>query len=323
MISIAMATYNGELFIREQLDSILTQTLSDWELIVCDDGSTDNTLSILQEYANNDSRIKIYQNETNLGFKRNFEKAIGLCSGEYIALCDQDDIWYPNHLEILLNLIGNNSLSIGNSDIVDTNNTFLNKRMSDTDHIHFIPKDYRKLLYREFFYANPFQGASMLLKKEFALKCIPIPDEVHYHDTWLSTCACLDQGLVYTYTPITRYRQHGKNITINNHREKGVSRLDKYIDYTSKIIKTISNTHYSTTDRFAMAECLKKRFNKPCEDFNKICSFLNNARKQKLNLSDIKLLWKNMTYITTTHSKREFLRLWFLWSHMYPVKLNK
>ena len=92
MISIAMATYNGELFIREQLDSILTQTLSDWELIVCDDGSTDNTLSILQEYANNDSRIKIYQNETNLGFKRNFEKAIGLCSGEYIALCDQDDI---------------------------------------------------------------------------------------------------------------------------------------------------------------------------------------------------------------------------------------
>ena len=66
MISIAMATYNGELFIREQLDSILAQTLSDWELIVCDDGSTDNTLSILQEYANNDSRIKIYQNERNV-----------------------------------------------------------------------------------------------------------------------------------------------------------------------------------------------------------------------------------------------------------------
>ena len=134
MISIAMATYNGELFIREQLDSILTQTLSDWELIVCDDGSTDNTLSILQEYANNDSRIKIYQNETNLGFKRNFEKAIGLCSGECIALCDQDDIWYPNHLEILLNLIGNNSLSIGNSDIVDTNNTFLNNGQTAGSH---------------------------------------------------------------------------------------------------------------------------------------------------------------------------------------------
>lgn len=323
MISIAMATYNGELFIREQLDSILAQTLSDWELIVCDDGSTDNTLSILQEYANNDSRIKIYQNERNLGFKRNFEKAIGLCKREYIALCDQDDIWYPNHLEILLNQIGDNSLSIGNSDIVDADNTFLNKRMSDTDHIHFIPQDYRKLLYREFFYANPFQGASMLLKQDFALKCIPIPDEVHYHDTWISTCACLGQGLAYTYTPITRYRQHGKNITINNHREKGVGRLDKYIDYISKIIKTISSTHCSTTDRFAMAECLKKRFDKPCEDFNKICIFLDHAKKQKLKLSDIKLLWENMNYITTTHSKREFLRLWFLWSHMHPVKLNK
>lgn len=323
MISIAMATYNGECYVREQLDSILVQTICNWELIVCDDGSTDNTLSILQTYAKNDSRIKIYQNERNLGFKRNFEKAISLCNGEYIALCDQDDIWYPNHLEILLNQIGDNSLSIGNSDIVDADNTYLNKRMSDTDHVHFIPKDYRKLLYREFFYSNPFQGASMLLKKDFAQKCIPIPNEVHYHDTWISTCACLDQGLAYTYTSITRYRQHEKNITINNHREKGVSRLDRYISYFSKIMKTICKTHRSTTDRFAMAECLKNRFMKPCEDFNKICAFLDNAKTQKLKISDIKLLWDNMTYITTTNSKRDFLRLWFLWSHMHPVKLNK
>ena len=321
MISIAMATYNGECYVREQLDSILVQTIGDWELIVCDDGSTDNTLSILRAYAKNDSRIKIYQNERNLGFKRNFEKAIDLCQGDYIALCDQDDIWYPNHLEVLYNQIGNHSLSIGNSDIVNINNTYLNKRMSDTDGIHFIPEDTKLLLYREFFYANPFQGASMLLKKDFALRCIPIPNEVHYHDTWISICACFADGLIYTYTPITRYRQHGKNVTINNHREHGLAQIEICLDYVKKGINTIFNKHHSSTDRFAMDKCLLERFTiEQGTIFERIHLFMEHAKVQQLTWNDVIFLWKNMEYITTSHSKRGFLKFLFLWSHMYPIK---
>ena len=321
MISIAMATYNGECYVREQLDSILVQTIGDWELIVCDDGSTDNTLSILRAYAKNDSRIKIYQNERNLGFKRNFEKAIDLCQGDYIALCDQDDIWYPNHLEVLYNQIGNHSLSIGNSDIVNINNTYLNKRMSDTDGIHFIPEDTKLLLYREFFYANPFQGASMLLKKDFALRCIPIPNEVHYHDTWISICACFADGLIYTYTPITRYRQHGKNVTINNHREHGLAKIEICLDYVKKGINTIFNKHHSSTDRFAMDKCLLERFTiEQGTIFERIHLFMEHAKVQQLTWNDVIFLWENMEYITTSHSKRGFLKFWFLWSHMYPIK---
>ena len=101
MISIALASYNGSKYIREQLDSILEQTYQDFELIICDDCSTDNTWQILQEYAQKDSRIKVFENERNLGFKKNFEKAISLCNGKYIALSDQDDIWIDNHLEVL------------------------------------------------------------------------------------------------------------------------------------------------------------------------------------------------------------------------------
>ena len=321
MISIAMATYNGECYVREQLDSILVQTIGDWELIVCDDGSTDNTLSILRAYAKNDSRIKIYQNERNLGFKRNFEKAIDLCQGDYIALCDQDDIWYPNHLEVLYNQIGNHSLSIGNSDIVNINNTYLNKRMSDTDGIHFIPEDTKLLLYREFFYANPFQGASMLLKKDFALRCIPIPNEVHYHDTWISICACFADGLIYTYTPITRYRQHGKNVTINNHREHGLAQIEICLDYVKKGINTIFNKHHSSTDRFAMDKCLLERFTiEQGTIFERIHLFMEHAKVQQLTWNDVIFLWENMEYITTSHSKRGFLKFLFLWSHMYPIK---
>ncbi len=74
-ISIALATYNGEKFIHKQIDSILSQSIDDFELIVCDDCSLDNTYSILEEYAQQDKRIKIYRNEHNLGFLKNFEKA--------------------------------------------------------------------------------------------------------------------------------------------------------------------------------------------------------------------------------------------------------
>ena len=321
MISIAMATYNGEKFIREQLDSILAQTITDWELIVCDDVSTDSTIAILEEYAKKDGRIQIHKNKVNLGFKRNFEKAISLCSGDYIALCDQDDIWYSNHLEVLYNQIGNHSLSIGNSDIVDVNNQYLNKRMSDTDGIHFIPKDTKLLLFREFFYANPFQGASMLLRADFAKKCIPIPKEVHYHDAWISTCACFVDGLIYTYTPITRYRQHGRNVTINNHREHGLTTIEICLDYVKKGINTIFNKHHSSTDRFAMDKCLQERFTvEQGTIFEQIHLFMEHAKVQQLTWSDVMFLWKNMEYITTSHSKRGFLKFWFLWSHMCPIK---
>lgn len=121
MISIAMATYNGEKYLREQLDSILAQTVQDFELIVCDDCSTDLTMQILNEYAERDSRIKVFENEENLGFKKNFEKVIGLCSGNYIALSDQDDIWLPEHLEVLYKNIGEKSTSWGNSLLIDSN----------------------------------------------------------------------------------------------------------------------------------------------------------------------------------------------------------
>ena len=128
MISIAMATYNGEKYLREQIDSILNQTIQDFELIVCDDCSTDTTWNILQDYQSQDRRIKCYRNEENLGFKKNFEKAIGLCTGEYIALSDQDDIWLPEHLEKLVNIIGNADLACGTELLFsDTTNKMMEK----------------------------------------------------------------------------------------------------------------------------------------------------------------------------------------------------
>ena len=103
MIGIAMTSYNGEKYLKEQIDSILNQTVSDFELIVCDDVSSDSTMDILNGYAAKDSRVHVFRNEENLGFLKNFEKAIRICldrGAEYVALADQDDIWTENHLEV-------------------------------------------------------------------------------------------------------------------------------------------------------------------------------------------------------------------------------
>ena len=91
--SIALCTYNGEKFLREQLDSIALQTLLPDELVACDDRSCDSTMEILQEFRERVSfPVHIHQNEENLGSTKNFEKAIKLCSGDIIALCDQADV---------------------------------------------------------------------------------------------------------------------------------------------------------------------------------------------------------------------------------------
>jgi len=98
-ISIAMATYNGAKYIREQLDSLTKQTRLPFELVVCDDGSTDDTLSIVHEYAKSAPfPVRVHQNEKNLGFADNFLHAASLCEGEWIGFCDQDDVWLPHKL---------------------------------------------------------------------------------------------------------------------------------------------------------------------------------------------------------------------------------
>lgn len=109
-ISVAMATYNGEKYIRQQLDTIASQTYLPCELVVCDDGSSDGTLDVVRDFSSTVSfPVRIFSNENNLGFANNFLKCASLCTGEWIAFCDQDDIWLPQKLETIKNVIGKSS----------------------------------------------------------------------------------------------------------------------------------------------------------------------------------------------------------------------
>ena len=206
-ISIAMATYNGERYLREQLDSILAQTVSFQELIICDDASIDGTWSILSEYAKKDHRIKILRNEHNIGFLKNFERVLKLCTGDFVALSDQDDIWLPEHLEILLNGIGNKMLIAGDAEIIDADGKRTGKLLSYCTNLDYVPDSDLDKAYFLFFYTSQYHGMTMLMRNTFLKQALPVPEGVNYHDVWFGSFACFYGGMQYVRIPVTLYRR--------------------------------------------------------------------------------------------------------------------
>lgn len=225
MISIALASYNGEKYIREQLDSILSQTIQDFEVVVCDDASTDNTWSILEEYAEKDSRFRIYKNKENLGFKKNFEKAISLCKGNYIALSDQDDVWKDNHLKILFDNINTYYIVCGNSEIVDENGKSTGRTLRSNMSFDVIDLPDTLKPYRLLYFASPYQGSAMLIRKDFFSKALPIPDNALSHDAWFASLATFYGGIKYIDETVLHYRRHDNNVSGISKKKTLLSRL--------------------------------------------------------------------------------------------------
>lgn len=222
LVSVAMTTYNGEKYLKEQIDSILNQSYKNIELVICDDCSKDGTWSILQEYAARDDRIKIIQNSSNLGFIRNFEQAISLCTGEFIALSDQDDIWEAWKITESIQSIGNYDLVCTNSLLVDENNCSLGYTLKDTLECYSISEN-QDLLFKHLCFHNFAQGSTMLARAQF-LKSIKIPAETTYrifHDHWYAINATLlGNGAIYINKPSIRYRQHQEQVTIQKEKKE-------------------------------------------------------------------------------------------------------
>ena len=216
LVSIALTTYNGEKYLREQLDSIFRQTVRDFELLICDDCSSDGTWQIVQEYVQRFPAIKAVRNPRNVGFKQNFANAVSLCSGDYVAFADQDDVWTEQHLELLLSIIGGKDLACADAELVDEQLRPLHVRMHEVCHISAPFADTRSLQYFLFCGHNFVQGTAMLVRRSFLLQHVPIPDLAEFHDYWFALNAALGQGIAYSFEPVLLYRQHGGNVTEMN-----------------------------------------------------------------------------------------------------------
>lgn len=301
MISIALASFNGEKYIREQLDSILNQTIQDFEVVVCDDNSTDNTWSILEEYKKKDKRFRIYSNVENLGFKNNFEKAISLCKGNYVALSDQDDIWTENHLEILVGLIGEKYLVCGNSLLVDECGNSLGYDLSTS--VDFIKQPVNKLdlAYRIFLHGNVFQGASMLLSRDFLKIALPLPEKIKYHDAWFAALASIKNKIEYTRDIINMHRRHASNESVLL-KKTLINRVKN--SYPQSVIYAEKVSYVEAINERIDYNNLSSKQKKIIEEFNWYYGKLP-FRKYRLQLAYYR--FKNYSKIYSTSSKRYFI----------------
>lgn len=202
LISIALCVYNGERYLREQLDSILAQDGVRIEVVAVDDQSSDGSLALLQDYAARDPRIRVHENDTNLGHLRSFDRAMSLCTGPLIAPSDQDDIWHPQKLQRLLAALGDSDLAYCDSEYIDSDGNKLGRSISDDlDAMHAGRDPLR------FVFQNTVSGHALLVRREVFEASRPFPDLL-YHDWWLAMRAAAGHGVVYVDAPLVQFRRH-------------------------------------------------------------------------------------------------------------------
>lgn len=200
MISVCVATFNGEKYIKEQLDSILMQIGEKDEIIISDDGSTDKTLEIVESYK--DFRIKLFRNS----FKNlilNFQFALSQAKGDYIFLSDQDDVWLPNKVRVCLENLITYDLVVSNCKVVDHNLNVINDSF-------FGLNNSKKGLISNLI-KNSYLGCCLAFKKEILLKVLPFPKSIAMHDIWIGFVSEIFYKTKFIEEPLVLYRRHGKN----------------------------------------------------------------------------------------------------------------
>jgi glycosyltransferase involved in cell wall biosynthesis len=220
-ISVALCTYNGGAFLREQLDSIFNQTVAADEIVVCDDCSTDDTVEIIEEYrARRGGTIKLHKNGANLGGVKNFEQCIGLCKGDIIFLSDQDDAWYPFKIELLLRDFEKNKqalLIFSDGDLIDEAGKPLHstlwKKWNFTKEMRERWRD-NELAFDDLARnINRVTGATLAMRSALKEHIFPFRSNVHYwHDAWLALYAAKYHGLFFIEQSTIQYRIHTKQL---------------------------------------------------------------------------------------------------------------
>ena len=196
-----------------------------------------------------DARVRCFKNEANLGFKKNFEKAISLCNGEFIALSDQDDIWLEEKLEISLKAFNRRHSAGKQCDIVcstalwiDEDEAPLSGRFEKiASLVNHIPNDKKKQF--AILILNGFvQGATLLAKASFLKQCLPVSDLCKYHDYWFAQKATLQNGILYIPKPLVLYRRHSSQVTWENrsiYSRGSKEKLQKRISETRENLNNI------------------------------------------------------------------------------------
>lgn len=206
LVSIVLCSFNGESYLREQLDSILIQSYPNIELVISDDASTDGTIAILEEYRRKDQRLRYTVNPVNIGYNKNFEKVINEAAGDFIATSDQDDIWEKDKIRVIMD-----QWPAGAEFVYSLSGSFYGKDFdgrSPAPKVQYGPiADLHQLVFN-----SPVHGHACMFKKKLASRCLPFPRDIFY-DWWLSMHAAASGTIGCVLQNLTWHRVHRANFS--------------------------------------------------------------------------------------------------------------
>lgn len=213
MVSVAMTTYNGEKYVEKQIKSILNQSHSIDELIICDDCSSDETVKIIEQLSNSDERIVLHVNNNNIGYISNFIQAISMTSGSYIFLADQDDLWEKNKVERMLEVLGELK-----AEVLCTNFQIIDSEDNENEHSYIVP-DYIKnttqnvktVDFDTLIYGNVSQGCTYCFSERIKNILLDINNHDVIHDYQIMLIGAAFNKAYYLNEKLIKYRIHGEN----------------------------------------------------------------------------------------------------------------
>lgn len=269
--SVALCSFNGEKFLRQQIDSILKQTLPVDELIISDDGSLDGTVEIIREYKQKHSNLfKIIINPSQLGTIKNFENAVSVCTGEIIFLSDQDDIWLPEKVKETVDFFSkqkNALLLFTNAFLIDDNNNKLKgslwEKWEFTKSMQHQWKDNKVAFQDLLANRNKVTGATVAFRASLIKSTIPISVRRGYwHDAWFALHAAAMNGLFFSIRPLIKYRIHSEQQIGINMKATDQSDLNGIYISKEKMCKEIATMYPNLFSGDSTIEIIKKNLKK-------------------------------------------------------------
>ena len=252
-VDVLLATYNGEKYLKEQIDSILNQTYQNINLIISDDNSNDSTRKIIEEYKKIDNRIKTYLQDKNLGYIKNFEFLLTKVESNYYMLSDQDDVWLPEKIEKSMKTLKekNADLVFGDLEVVDEK---LNTIYPSFGDFMLLNRKISKYIdsYKVNYLYNCVTGCTILSKKEFIKDILPLPNDSKYvpHDYWMALMIALKGKLAYMPEKYIKYRQPGNNQIGTDKISHKFKKLDQVRELFINVKLGVFGTYVANTEKF-------------------------------------------------------------------------
>ena len=253
-IDILLPTYNGEKYLKEQIDSILNQTYKNIRLIISDDCSKDSTPKILEEYRRKDERIELYLQKENIGVVKGIEFLLKKVKSNYYMLADQDDVWLPMKVEKSIETLKkeNADLVFGDLEVVDQDLRTMYPSFGD---FMLLNRKINKYInsYKVNYLYNCVTGCTVLSKKEFIEKILPIPTESKYliHDHWIGLVVALNGKLAYMPEKYIKYRQHGNNQVGTDKISHGFKNIEQVRELFINVKLGVFGTYVNNKEKFS------------------------------------------------------------------------